>query len=183
MKSPYPFIFVFALAFMASCSQEQDQAGQPAEQAGDGTENIDHAAVIENATFTDLDGNEVTLADYRGKVLVIDFWETWCGPCLQVFPALQELRTEYPDDFEVLAVTLGMTEGPEEAKAFRDEHGYDFQFLYDEYDISDQLGIYSIPFKVYIDPDGKLIRHEIGSKGRQGDYDSAKSAVTNHLAR
>ncbi len=165
---------------ISACSQEGEQtADQPAPQGQ--MDDIDYAGVIEEAVFTDLDGNEVTLEDFRGKVLVIDFWETWCGPCLQVFPSFQDLREEYPDNFAVLAVTLGMMEGPEDAKSFKEEHNYDFHFLYDEYNISDQLGIFSIPFKMYIDPDGKLIRHEIGSRGREGDYNSAKSVISEYF--
>lgn len=171
---------MFVLFVVISCSREGGNGTeQPAghSQMGD----IDHAAVIESAVFTDLDGNDVTLADFRDKVLVIDFWETWCGPCLQVFPSLQDLTEEYPDEFAVLAVTLGMTEGPDAAKDFKDEHGYDFYFLYDEYNVSDELGIFSIPFKMYIDPDGKLIKHEIGSRGREGDYNSAKSVINEYF--
>jgi len=176
-----PFLILIAAMFTAACSGQGERA--PA-QSGDLSfegEDIDRAPIIKQAVFSDLDGNEVTLEDFRGKVLVIDFWETWCGPCLQVFPSLQELREEYPEDFEVLAVTLGMMEGPEEALAFKEEHGYDFQFLYDSNNISEQLGIYSIPFKMYIDPDGELIKSEIGSRGREGDYESAKSVIQEYV--
>ncbi len=168
------------LLLIVSCGEETEQEVQHSpvpSQAGD----IDHAGIIESAVFTDLDGNEVTLADFEGKVLMIDFWETWCGPCLQVFPALQELREEYPDNFAVLAVTLGMTEGPEEARAFMEEHDYDFYFLYDQNNVSDQLGIFSIPFKMYIDPYGNYIKHSLGSRGRQGDYDHAKEVIVEYL--
>lgn len=167
------------LLLMVACSSGESEEGPQAESPQ--MDDIDHAGIIQDAVFTDLEGNDVTLADFEGKVLVIDFWETWCGPCLQVFPSLQELREEYPDNFEVLAVTLGMTEGPEAAIAFKEEHEYDFQYLYDEYNVSDQLGIYSIPFKMYVDPEGNLIRHEIGSRGRQGDYNSAKSVITEYF--
>jgi thiol-disulfide isomerase/thioredoxin len=173
-------ILLFGILFIISCSRDGDQQSQEP-QHSQMMNDIDHAAVIESATFTDLDGNEVSLENYRGKVLVIDFWETWCGPCLQVFPSLQELVEEYPEDFAVLAITLGMMEGPEEARAFKDDHDYDFYFLYDEHNVSDQLGIYSIPFKMYVDPEGNLIKHEIGSRGREGDYNSAKEVISQYI--
>ncbi len=173
-------ILLFGFLFIISCSRDGGQ--QPQElQHSQMMNDIDHAAVIESATFTDLDGNEVSLENYRGKVLVIDFWETWCGPCLQVFPSLQELVEEYPEDFAVLAITLGMMEGPEEARAFKEEHDYDFYFLYDAHNVSDQLGIFSIPFKMYVDPEGNLIKHEIGSRGREGDYNSAKEVISQYI--
>lgn len=175
-----PLFLLFMMLLGISCSQDSELESPSADTPEHAMENIDYAGVIENAVFTDLDGNEVTLADFSGKVLIVDFWETWCGPCLQVFPSLQELREEYPDDFEVLAVTLGMVEGPEEARAFKEEHDYDFNYLFDENNISGRLGIHSIPFKLYIDPDGRLIRHEMGSRGRDGDYESAKSVISDH---
>lgn len=172
------YLLLFLL--LAGCSGEGDQSDSQSGAPDYGSEDIDRAPIIKQAVFHDLDGNEVTLADYRGKVLVIDFWETWCGPCLQVFPALQDLKEEYPNDFEVLAVTLGMMEGPEDAREFRAEHGYDFQFLYDNNAVSEDLGIYSIPFKLYIDPDGELIKTDIGSRGREGDYESALEVITEY---
>lgn len=140
-------------------------------------EDIPIAEIIENAVFTDLDGNEVTLEDLRGKVVLIDFWESWCGPCLVVFPAMQELREAYPEHFEVLAVTVGITEGPAEALEFSEKHGYDFRFVYDENKISWDLGIHSIPYKIYIDPEGNFIKQELGTRGRDGDYENARELI------
>ena len=166
------------LMILSACSGEGDEAGDPpATHPAAPGEDIDRASIIKGATFTDLDGNEVSIDDFAGKVLVVDFWETWCGPCLQVFPAFQDLLDEYPDDFEVLAVTLGMMDGPDDAREFREDHDYTFQYLYDEHNLSDQLGIYSIPFKLYVDTDGELIKYEIGSRGRDGDYESARDVI------
>ena len=132
------------------------------------------AEVLEGARFTDLEGNEVALADYYGKFLVIDFWETWCGPCLQVFPAMQQLKDEYPDEFEMLAVTVGMTDGIQDAIDFKAEEEYTFEYLFDEFDVFEKFQMGAIPFKVYIAPDGEVIKAELGSRGREGDYNHVK---------
>lgn len=152
------------------------------ESSGEETDETPES-IVENAIFTDLDGNDVSVKDFKGSVILIDFWESWCGPCLQVFPSMEELRSEYPDEFQVLAVTVGLNEGPEEARAFAEEHGYDFHFLYDEYGVFDRLGGQGIPFKAYIDPDGNFIKIEMGSYGRQGDYDRAKELVMEYFDR
>src|SRR5690554_8205128 len=94
----YP-LFVFVFLFITACGNEEAEpensstqdplaVQQPAES---------QAAVVENASFHDLDGNEVNIGDFEGKLVLIDFWESWCGPCLQVFPAMQDLREEHPD--------------------------------------------------------------------------------------
>jgi thiol-disulfide isomerase/thioredoxin len=138
-------------------------------------------SIIENAVFTDLDGNEVKVSDFKGKVLIIDFWESWCGPCLQVFPSMDELRREYPDHFEVLAVTVGMSEGPEDAREFAEKNGYDFNWLYDQNDVFTRLGGHGIPFKAFVDPDGNFIKMEMGSYGREGDYNKTKEIIETYL--
>ncbi len=134
-------------------------------------------AIVENAVFADLDGNQVSIKDFEGKLVLIDFWESWCGPCLQVFPTMHELREEYPDEFEVLAVTVGLNEGPEDARRFAAEHDYDFNWLYDDTGVFTKLGGQGIPFKVFVDPDGKLISIEMGSYGREGDYNKTKELI------
>lgn len=175
------FLITLSLLLLASCSQETDQ------QRADGTDErptrdmSGHASTIQNAEFTDLDGNTVGLADFHGKLVLIDFWESWCGPCLQVFPAMQDLREEYPDEFEMLAVTVGLTEGPEDARAFAQEHDYDFTWLYDANGVFEELGGTGIPFKVYVDPDGELIEVEMGSRGREGDYNSTKEKIESYF--
>lgn len=175
-----PFLVIILLG-VAGCSQESDQqqADPSSEVSSPSLE--EHSATIQNAEFTDLDGNPVDLSQFEGKLVLIDFWESWCGPCLQVFPAMQDLREEYPDNFEMLAVTVGLTEGPEEARAFADEHGYDFTWLYDANGVFAELGGTGIPFKVYVDPSGELIEIEMGSRGRQGDYNSAKAKIEQYF--
>lgn len=178
----YPLV-VFVFLFITACGNEEAEpensstqdplaVQQPAES---------QAAVVENASFHDLDGNEVNIGDFEGKLVLIDFWESWCGPCLQVFPAMQDLREEHPDEFEVLAVTVGIMEGPEEARAFAEKHGYDFNFLVDENGIFNKLGGQGIPFKAVVSPEGKLITVEMGSHGRQGDYDRMKEKINEYF--
>lgn len=164
-------VLILAL-FLSGCSGEESE-DRVAYDTPEG--------VVENAIFADLDGNDVSIKDFKGSLVLIDFWESWCGPCLQVFPAMEELRAEYPEEFTVLAVTVGLNEGPEDARAFAAEHGYDFHFLYDEYGVFDDLGGQGIPFKAYVDPDGNFIKIEMGSYGRQGDYNRAKALVMEYF--
>ena len=133
--------------------------------------------IIWNSTFTDIDGNEVSIQDYKGKVVLIDFWETWCGPCLQVFPAMDSLRKEYKDDFAVLAVNLQDSDTPEEVAAFKSDKGYDFNFILDKNEVGPKVISFGIPFKIFIDPNGYLIKAEVGSNGTQGDYTKAKEII------
>ena len=176
-----------AAMLLSGCSQESSNQQETPSASGSETTGVpgqdlsEQRAVIENATFADLDGNPVSLDQFEGKLVLIDFWESWCGPCLQVFPAMADLREEYPDDFVVLAVTVGLTEGPEEAKAFIEENDYPFTWLYDENSVFDQLGASGIPYKLFVSPSGELLEIEMGSRGREGDYKKTKAKIQEYL--
>lgn len=170
---------------VSGCSQESsEQQGSSSEQQSTNASAQDlseQREIIANATFTDLDGNPVSIDQFEGKLVLIDFWESWCGPCLQVFPAMADLREEYPDNFEVLAVTVGIVEGPEEAKNFITENDYPFTWLYDENGVFDKLGGVGIPYKVFISPSGELLEIEMGSRGREGDYNKTEAKIQEYL--
>lgn len=166
-----PLFILLGASFILSCGEVR----QNPRDLSDNLKRTDE--IIWNATFNDLDGNEVSLSDFKGKVVLVDFWETWCGPCLAVFPAMDSLRSEYGDDFEVLAVNLQDSDTPEDVKEFMDEKGYDFHFVLDSNKIGPEVITYGIPFKVYIDPNGYLISAEVGTAGTEGDYLKAKQII------
>jgi thiol-disulfide isomerase/thioredoxin len=173
MKYPKSFIpLALAALLFVSCADQKSQNPRSLSEASAQIE-----TVIQRATFQDVEGNDITIADFQGKVVLIDFWETWCGPCLQVFPALDSLKTEYPDDFEVLTVNLIDGDTKADVEQFMADNDYDFVFTMDVNDIGDEIITLGIPFKVYIDPDGFLIKAELGSAGTQGDYEMAKVII------
>lgn len=108
---------------------------------------------------------------------MIDFWETWCGPCLMVFPAMDSLKKEYGDDFEVLAVNTLTADTQEDVEEFIANNDYDFEFSVDANDVGGEVISLGIPFKVFIDPEGFLIKAELGSAGTEGDYLKAKAII------
>jgi thiol-disulfide isomerase/thioredoxin len=138
------------------------------------------AQYVEQASFEDMSGNTVSVSDFEGKVVLIDFWETWCKPCLAIFPTMQKLQEEYPDDFVVLAVNPGFADTKEDAQNFIDEHDYDFKYLLDSNNLSEKLSVQSIPYKVYVDAEGNYIKSDIGSYGEDEDYKALKSIIEQH---
>lgn len=134
-------------------------------------------AILQRASFINMEGEEVYLSDYAGKVVMIDFWETWCGPCLMVFPAMDSLKKEYGDEFEVLAVNTLTADEREDVDEFIANNDYDFEYSLDLNDVGGEVISLGIPFKVYIDPNGFLIKAELGSAGTEGDYLKAKTII------
>lgn len=124
--------------------------------------------------FTDIDawfpGERRTFADFRGKVLLLDFWATWCGPCLDAFPSLIEWQKEFsPEGFEILGVTryYGNINGrpaerPSELdhlKQFRKTEGLPYPFvLADGQALQLQYGATALPTAVLIDRQG-IVRY------------------------
>lgn len=167
------FLFLLIGLTFAACTQKSNRE-HPRELTEE-EKKID--SVLTEAVFYDLEGKEVHISDFKGKVILVDFWETWCGPCLQVFPAMDSLQNEYPEDFVVLAVNLNSSDTEEDVKQFQSENSYTFRYLIDKNNVGEEVITLGIPFKIYIDPNGYLIKSELGSAGTQGDYEKAKAII------
>ncbi|HMP99328.1 MAG TPA: TlpA disulfide reductase family protein [Cyclobacteriaceae bacterium] len=116
-------------------------------------------------TLNDIQGNRVSLSDFKGKIVILDLWATWCAPCIASFPAMQQLVNKHKDVvFLFIAVEEKGNNILERVKRFIDRNNYTFQVLLDEPlpDQSDKHIIISgykpngIPAKYFIDKSGVL---------------------------
>ena len=125
-------------------------------------------------TLTDQYGNKHTLSDYKGKVVFVNFWATWCPPCKKELPEIEELYKEYnfnKDDVVFLGITNPKSEkypnnsdvSIEEIKTFLDENGYDFPVLFDETgEILNNYNISAFPTTFMIDKEGNIFGYVPG---------------------
>jgi thiol-disulfide isomerase/thioredoxin len=131
------------------------------------------AALPENlmqASINLLDGQKTKLADYSGKVLIVDLWATWCGPCKQEIPHLVEIAKEYKDKgVEVIGLT---NENPETDAEWVKQFSEAFNINYpigwadDEMQAGLTRGRNSIPQTFIIGRDGKIVKHFVGFSPR-----------------
>lgn len=168
-------LLILGILFMACSSEKKQPETSDTQPAG-----MTDADYVEQASFVNMRGDTVSTADLEGKVVLIDFWETWCKPCLAIFPTMQKLLEEYPDDFAVLAVNPGFADSKEDARQFISQHDYGFTFVQDSNNLSEKLGIQSIPYKVFLDAKGSYIKSSLGSYGAEKDYRELKSIIEKH---
>lgn len=117
-------------------------------------------------TVYDTDGNEVHLADYIGKPIVLNFWASWCGPCQSEMPDFHEKYLELGDDVHFLMINMtdGARETVESASAFIAKNVYAFPVFYDtKSDAASIYGAYSLPTTFFINADGYAIAQATGA--------------------
>src|SRR5574344_49797 len=117
-------------------------------------------------TVYDADGNEVHLADYIGKPIVLNFWASWCGPCQSEMPDFHEKYLELGDDVHFLMINMtdGARETVESASDYNKKNGYAFPVFYDTKSVAASIyGAYSLPTTFFIDADGYAIAQATGA--------------------
>jgi peroxiredoxin len=122
-------------------------------------------ALAPNVTLRSADGGTVALSTYRGKVLLVDFWASWCAPCKTSFPALDSLYREYqPRGLEVLAVNLD--ERRRDADAFLRARSHRLTVLFDPSGASPAaFGVKAMPSSFLIDKAGNIRFTHMGYSG------------------
>lgn len=114
---------------------------------------------LAEVNFTDGDGNPVTLADFKGKTVLLNLWATWCAPCREEMPSLDRLQKALgSDEFEVVALAVDRA-GPEAAKKFLDEIEVSSLKLYSDTTTrsGSALRVIGMPTTILIDREGREI--------------------------
>jgi thiol-disulfide isomerase/thioredoxin len=123
---------------------------------------IEEGELAPNFSASNFDGERVQLADYRGKVVFLNFWASWCGPCRAEMPAMQDLLNEFGEDVVILAVNNQEAYDP--AKDFIDELGVNFSdyALDPSGEIVDAYRVFTMPTSYFIDADGVVTAVHLG---------------------
>ena len=140
----------------------QDENNKSANGASAGTESALVGKPAPDFELKLLGGDKFHLAEHKGKIIVLDFWATWCSYCLQTMPELVRLHGDSAGrDVEVVAVNLEET--PEQISAMLERHKWQIPVALDQDGVvAAKYGVTAIPQTVIIDREGKVVRHFIG---------------------
>ena len=160
--------YVLYSRFSDDFKQEQ-LSGQAASNAGDsassGADGKEKQAAPDFTVY-DADGNAAQLSDYIGKPIVLNFWASWCGPCKNEMPELNEKSIELEGKVQFLMVNMtdGSRETLDTAKAYVESEGFTFPVLYDtDIDAANTYRVYSLPTTYFIDENGGLTARASGT--------------------
>lgn len=118
------------------------------------------AMLAPDFTVYDGEGNAVSLSEFRGKPVILNFWASWCGPCKSEMPEFQAAFETYSEDIHFVLVDMvdGYQETKEQGQALIDEMGYTFPVYFDmDMDAAYTYGITSIPATYFLDAEGYLV--------------------------
>ena len=121
-----------------------------------------------------IDGEKVTLSSLEGRVVVLDFWATWCSPCVQALPGIIKTVNAYPED-EVAFLAINQREGAETVRQFMSARNLEFPVALDSGEIGKQLSLESLPLTILIDTQGKVAFVKTGTG--QNDEANLKAAI------
>jgi thiol-disulfide isomerase/thioredoxin len=128
----------------------------PAELAGS-------ADVAPGFSLTDIDGADFALADYQGKVVLLDFFATWCGPCVSEIPHLKALHEEYGEGLVIISISVSPTSDTvAKLQEFRQEYAIPWIIARDTGGINGEYNVQYIPTLVIIDQAGDIRYRHVG---------------------
>lgn len=132
----------------------------------DTSDNKESVNTAPNFTVYDPEGNAVSLTEFFGKPIIVNFWASWCGPCKMEMPDFNEAFATYKDEINFLMVNMtdGSRETVETASSFIAKSGYIFPVYYDtEYSAAITYSVSSLPTTYFINAQGELVAHARGA--------------------
>ncbi len=106
-------------------------------------------------TLNDIDGKAISLSDYRGKVVLLEFWGTWCPPCRQSVPELQQLHERMEgEDFKIIAIAIN--DKLNKVRKFAEENKVTYTIVLDDKDVDDVYRVHTIPTTMLLDKEGNI---------------------------
>jgi peroxiredoxin len=133
-------------------------------------------------TITDLNGREISTANLKGKVMLVNFWATWCPPCRAEMPRLEKEVWQKYRDSEFVMVAIAREQSEEEIAEFQKENRLSFPFAADpQREVYKRFGNGGIPRSYVVGVDGKILYQSVGYL--PSEFDQMKKVIEKELAK
>ena len=161
-KTIIPVIIVLALTFF-SCGNKTSNNNTPqVNQMSPPGENLAPNKPAPDFTLASTTNSNIKLSDYKGKVVIVDFWATWCPPCRRGIPDLVEIQKEYGSDVVVIGISMD-TDTKGDVVPFIQKMGINYPIAYADAGVVQLYGgVESIPTSFVIDKNGNIVDNHIG---------------------
>lgn len=157
-----------ALPFVPAC-QDKNVADTASADTLGGVCDADAKPAVLDLTLRDMHGVEVNLADFKGKPLLINFWATWCPPCLEEIPYFVDLVNEYKDD-GLVVLGISTDDTADQLKPFASNLKMNYPVLVglDQPDVERAFGaMWAIPVTVFVKKDGTVCKEHRGTQTKE----------------
>lgn len=154
--------FLLAAAILTGCQAEGQEA--PSSSISDTGFSSISETELNGFKLPTLTGDSLSMADYEGQVILLNFWATWCGPCRYEIPDLIELQNEFePEHFAVIGISLD-EDDPDFVRQFAEDMNINYPVALDERGIFAEAfgGVYALPTTYILDKDGQVAHRTIG---------------------
>ena len=155
------FIFLLFVYTLVGCSKNSYNEDKPINIQETSTPMGDNVKAPE-FTLPSTDGKTIRLSDYKGKVVIVDFWATWCGPCRKGIPDLIEIQKEFGKDVVVIGISLD-ADTKKDVVPFIQNIGINYPVAYGTLEVTQQYGgVEAIPTSFVINKTGKIVDKHVG---------------------
>ncbi len=163
-------LFILIGLTLTSCGKEKRQ-----------TRTAPTAKKAPDFSATDLNGREVKLSDFRGKVVLLDFWAPWCRPCLQEVPELQKIFDEYRD--KGVVVIGASAESPVQIRQFKQRMAVSYLLLRVDTKVLSSYQVRGIPTTCIIDGKGYIRYRQVGFSPEMGIEEKFREIINNLVSK
>jgi thiol-disulfide isomerase/thioredoxin len=166
-KLPWTLVVLTAAVLLGGCGRTQTAHADAVHTKQDAPDanvirfvkNPDAAPAFQ---LNDLNGKPISLAEAKGKIVLLNFWATWCGPCRAEIPDLVDLQKRYADKFEIIALVTD-EDDPDEVRRFVLQSGINYRVAMSSDEVRrDYGGIAALPTSFVIDPQGRIVQKHVG---------------------
>ena len=164
-------IFLLSIISVTGCQNSENDKVDQQLQASMGD---DKAPAF---SLKSTDNKDISLADYKGKVIIIDFWATWCPPCRKGIPDLIAIQNEFKDDVVIIGISLDR-DTKNDVVPFVKNYGINYPVVFGNEDVANKFGgIQAIPTSFIIDKKGNIVDKHVGLVDKSVYTDKIKSLL------